>query len=250
MTRHLAAFYQSLTSPTLATVNAVPDTQIVTLGNAIRVPLDIFNLSMVASLYEATTFTQAQVETPSLRALAPLDVNPLNISQPLPLNNNFADFYNSPVKLVGNENLTLSFSGTSTGGQGAYGVVEFTDGPIKPVSGNIFTIKASAAATLSAGTFVNSALTLDVVLPAGSYNVVGLRVESANGVAARLAFIGQTYRPGVLCKASPQQQDDMRYRQGNCGSYGVFDQTQTPSIDVLGDTDTAQVVYLDLIKVK
>ena len=42
--------------------------------------------------------------------------------------------------------------------------------------------------------------------------------------------------------------DPWEFRLGNLGVWGEFKNTTPPSVDVLGVTDTAQVVILDLIK--
>lgn len=248
--RHLAAFYQSVAITALAAINAVPDTQIFTSGTTMRVPPDLPNIGLAAANYFGTSTLQGQIETPSLRALANLDISPLN--PPLVTNGltGFADYYDTPVTLNGNESMTLSLSGTNSGAAGAYGFVEFTDGPIKPVTGEFFTVKATGTAALSAGKFVNTGVTFDTVLPAGTYNVVGLRAEGANLYAARLAFVGATYRPGVLGSIGPGSADYDRFRGGKCGVYGSFDINQPPTVDCLGITDTAQVFYFDLMKTK
>ena len=249
--RHLAAFYSNAAlGGVLTALAAVPDTQIFTSGNILRVSPDVPLLAMAYGAYLATTITQGQIETPSLRALANFDVSPLSLTGPVADSQSFDDLYDAPLTLAGNESMTFSVNGTSTGAQDAYGIVEFTDGAVKPVSGNIFTVRGTGAATLSAGVFVNTPVIFDTVLPAGSYNVVGLRAEGANLVAARIAFVGQTYRPGVLGITASNQSDNLRYRNGASGTFGAFNINQPPTVDCLGITDTAQVFYFDLQKTK
>ena len=122
------------------------------------------------------------------------------------------------------------------------------DGPVKPVTGKVFTVRCTAAASLTTATWVNSALTFQQTLPAGHYQVVGFRAWSANGCAARIFFVGGAWRPGAPMGNTEANDNWEDFRYGNTGVWGEFDNTTPPSVDVMGITDTAQVVLLDLIK--
>ena len=248
MPRHTSAFYQSTALGSLSTINAVPDTQIFSSGANLRVDPTVDMLGSVYSVYLGTTFTQTQIVTPSLRQLAPFDVSENNLTVATTVAPSLLDIYGTPKQLVGNETLTFSQNGAHSGAVAAYGVVDFVDAPIKPVTGNIFTIRATGAAALSAGVYVNTALTLDTVLPAGNYQVVGFRAEGANLIASRIAFVGQVYRPGCPGSPLPGTPDYYQYRAGNLGVWGTFNINQPPTTDCLGITDTTQVFYLDLIQ--
>ena len=87
------------------------------------------------------------------------------------------------------------------------------------------------------------------ILPAGQYQVVGMRVQGTNLVAARLVFQGFPWRPGAPAVNVLGDEDNKYFRMGRMGIWGEFDQTSPPTMDCLGVTDTTQVVYLDLIKV-
>jgi hypothetical protein len=122
------------------------------------------------------------------------------------------------------------------------------DGPVKPVQGKIYTVRATATASLVTASWVNSTLTFQQTLPAGHYQCVGLRAWSANGCAARIFFVGSPWRPGVLMVNSEANNEDFYVRYGNIGVFGEFDNTVPPTIDFMGITDSAEVVMLDLIK--
>lgn len=248
--RHMGAFYQSATITSLVTINAVADQSIFTSGKDLRVPNDLPYLSMAAALHNDAGFTQAQVQSPTLRDLAPFDVSPNKAALVFPSPHTGAYLYDNPLQLTGNEALNFAFAGADAGNIVSYGLVELTDGPVKPVTGEIFTVRATGTAALSAGVWVNTPLTLGTTLPAGKYNLVGLRAEGANLVAARTVLIGQAYRPGVLACTAISDVPYSRYRYGGVGSFGMFDINQPPTIDCLGVTDTTQRFYLDLIAVK
>lgn len=128
------------------------------------------------------------------------------------------------------------------------GFVSFCDGPPKPVQGKIYTVRATAAASLSTATWVNGTLTFGQTLPAGNYQVVGFRSWSANQCAARIFFVGGTWRPGVPAATTEAGLEWEEFRYGNLGVWGTFNNVTPPSVDFMGITDTAQTVLLDLIK--
>jgi len=72
---------------------------------------------------------------------------------------------------------------------------------------------------------------------------------SANGVAARIFFVGYPWRPGVAMVNSEDNNEWGDFRFGQTNVWGQFVNTVPPTIDVLGITDTAQTFFLDLIKV-
>jgi len=66
-------------------------------------------------------------------------------------------------------------------------------------------------------------------------------------VVFRLLFQGSPWRPGgVVVNDEADIGNDLQ-RQGGMGVWGEFDSRTTPQIEILGVTDSAQVVYLDLI---
>lgn len=250
MARHLAAFYENFQIVAPHNINAVPDQQLFTSGKEIRVSPTVQNVCMVAATYLSSNNKAAFLTSPSLRVLAPYDINPFSITAPIAAPQGYTDRYDDPLKLLGNESLTLTIDAAAGAAHDAYGLVEFCDGPVKPASGDVFTVRATGAAVLSAGAWVSTQLALQTVLPAGSYNVLGFKAIGTNLVAARMNFVGQWNRPGVLGVADPTVEDQPRARNGYGGVYGAFDINQPPTVECLGITDTTQEFYLDLVKTK
>ncbi len=75
-----------------------------------------------------------------------------------------------------------------------------------------------------------------------------MRVESSDGIFARLIFIDSARRPGVIVTPDNQVEAGRDFRYGRAGVFGQFDLNQPPSLEVLGGVATSQVVYLDLIR--
>lgn len=251
MKMHLCGFYQSVNSAgALVGLNAIPDVAVYTSGAQIRVPPDIANLLGEAALSAQTGPAYAQIQSPSLRELANQDIEPIASALVFGQQDELQWHGDNPRGLSGNEAITASVQATGGAPAGNYVLAWLGDGAVKPSPGKVFSVRATGVAALAAGTWVNTALTFNSSLPAGSYQVVGLRAEGANLVAARLVFIGGAYRPGVLATPNAQANYFRRFRNGEMGVFGEFDINQPPTMDCLGATDVAQTFVLDLIKSK
>lgn len=247
---HLAAFYQSVDpGGALTQINAVADQAIRTDGKDVVVPSTLTNLVAEAALSDATGPAYGQVQSPSLRQLANQDVQPIVNGVVFGSSPAVQSHFQSPRMLKGNESANFAIEATGGAAAANYGLIWLSNGAMASVNGNIFTVRATATAALAAGTWVNSSLTFDNTLPAGSYNVVGMRAEGANLVAARLALVGQGFRPGVPAVNGTGDREWIYGRMGAIGSFGTFDVNQPPTVDCLGVTDTSQNIVLDLIKI-
>jgi hypothetical protein len=181
--------------------------------------------------------------------LANLDVEP--IVQGLVFGSPPESLYHpeAPNPLVVDEALNFLVQSDPAAAAIHRGLVWLGDGPQAPVVGNFFTVRCTAAATLVTGTWVNANLVFAQSLPAGSYQVVGMRARSANLVAARLVFPEQVARPGVAAVNAIGDLDPFWARYGRMGVFGQFPHTNPPTVDFLGVTDTAEFVILDLLRV-
>jgi len=246
---HLTGWYESVDQAgAAADIAAIADETLYTNGDIIRVPPEISKLVGVGGVTAATTFTSAQLQSPSLRTLANKDVIPFGraatFTAPPPVN----WFGSNPLELMGDESLTFNTNTDHASAIGIYGLIWLSDAAVQPINGEIFTVRCTAGITLAAGTWVNGNLTFTQDLPFGDYAVVGIRAESTNLVAGRLVFPGGRWRPGVPGTNAPGDNDFLPLRAGNSGVLGSFNSNSPPSVDLLGVTDTSETIYLDLIK--
>lgn len=235
-------------------IAAVADQHVRVVGDDIQVP----SLSMVAAIAggvsSTTLLNQMRLSSPSLRErglyqLSPLQVAATNVLPGTP--HRVVDLRDNPLKLVVGEQLNAEAIGTVTT-QEMWAMLCLSDGPIAPIKGDIFTVRATGAATaLTIGAWGNRALTFDEDLPRGRYQIVGMRAESAGLIAARAVMVGGGWRPGVLgCAVVEELQSEM-FRRGNMGVFGEFEDIEPPTIDFLSlSADTLLYVYLDLIQVR
>lgn len=247
MPQHLVAYETSASEAALTALTPVPDGVVAIQGNDIFVPVKMGNVAWAAAMINSAIATlRAQLISPSLRAVVPVDISPIVNGLVFGSVPPFSDYRMAPLPLVEQE--PLDFTVQNGAAVMNRGLVSFTDGPIKPVPGKVYTVRFTTSITMVTATWVNGAITFGTTLPAGNYQVVGLRMWSANGVAARLFFKGSIWRPGVPMLNAEANNDLGRFRFGNNGIFDVFNNVTPPSVDALGVTDTAQVGFLDLVK--
>lgn len=247
--QHLSGWFQDVDQAAAAAdIAAMPDEAVTVAGNFVRVPDALPNLLGAAFVSVCTTFVRARVESPTLRTLANFDILPVNRSAAPELIPDIAWLGPNPQPLTAGEDVSFNTNTDHAAAIEIYGAVWFGDGPVQPINGAIFTVRCTAGITQVDGLWTNGALTFTQDLPVGTYDVVGLRVQAAGLVLARLVFVGLPFRPGVLGAILPEALDVPSARYGRGGLLGTFAQRNPPTLDVVGVTGTAQEVYLDLIK--
>ncbi len=253
MTFHVAAFSEQIAaSGTLQAIAAVPDDQIFTSGDDIRVPLGL--TSLLAAWAIGPGVSRARVVAPSLRAFANLELAPKIITEAIgnadlePM----VSFASDPLSLAVGESINFeSDAGAAAGAGQVFGVILLGDGPVLPQNGLIRTVRLTAAITGTEAVWVSGALTFSEDLPAGQYQVVGARCEADNPGAFRLIFVAGGPRPGSLSGPSDASTDVPGARLGGWGVWGQFDTNQPPTLEIVSQAGagSAQVLYLDIMRV-
>jgi len=243
----LAAFYESTTAAvTLSKIDALADPHIRVSGDDIWVPEALPMLAGYMVL--GSNLTRARLESPTLRTLVPIDVFPLALGTEPGSSPPAVMQPHAPKPIGGGEALNLLVSADAAAK--IVGLVWFTDAAISPVTGEIFTVKATASETLSAYEWTNGALTFTESLPSGRYQVVGMAAKSAGLIAARLVFPGYAWRPGCIGCDGYNEKPLREMRLGRFGVWGEFDHDLPPTVDFLSlSADTSEEVWLDLIKI-
>ncbi|KKN19098.1 hypothetical protein LCGC14_0949260 [marine sediment metagenome] len=247
--QHLVGWFQDVDQAAAAAdIAAISDDTLFAQGDIIRVPEEMSNVMAVACITAAVTFTSAQLQSPSLRQLANMDILPVVRAAVFGSSPALMDLSKNPFALIPNESLTFNTNTDDAAVIEIYGLLWLTDGPAVPVSGEIFTVRATAAIVLAGGAWINGNLTFSQDLPFGDYDVVGMRAESANLLCARLVFPGKPWRPGVPGANVPGDIDHPLFRMGAGGIMGSFNTNNPPTVDMIGISDSAENVLLDLIK--
>lgn len=240
-------YYESQDSAVLVNIAAIADPHVTVTGDNIYVPGE---LPFLAGFYfHGVNFTQGQIASPTLRRLANIDVEPADLAAEPGSPPAMHDLFSTPKGLTAGEAVTALMAEDAAGASAVQATVWFSSGPIAPATGEIFTVRATSATTLVANAWTNGALTFSQTLPVGTYDVVGMRAQSAGMKAARLVFTGYSWRPGCLGCDADGDLDAPAFRNGRAGIWGSFAHTTPPTVDFLSiSADAAEVVHLDLIK--
>jgi len=238
-------------------LTAVPDAHVTTSGDDIRVP-SLNQLIAAAAGIETAVESFARLTAPSLRQRGLIQIEPYNSGAAAAVEPNSPhrvyDLRRNPLVLVPGENLNAETDSNPVAAQIQWCVIWLADGPVEPVRGAIFTVRATSAQLLIVSAWTNGILTFVEDLPRGSYQVVGMRARSAGLVAARLVFVGQGaagWRPGVLGTDAQDDLEHPMFRYGQLGVFGEFEDIEPPTVDFLSvSADAAEDVYLDLIQTR
>jgi len=236
------------TGGSLTLTAALADPHVRVVGDDIIVP----DLNQIVGLYGVGEYiTQMQILSPSLRRIFNPDIEPLD-RDPEPLSPPaFHDYSQNPLPLVKSEALNCKLAEDGTGAQWLTALAWLADGKLTPVTGEIFTVRATGSTTLTKYAWTNGALTFTQTLPAGRYQLVGARCQSAGLIAFRFVFPGYAWRPGAIGFDADKDLEPACFRLGRLGVWGEFDHDAPPTVDWLSrSTDTSEVLHLDLIKVR
>lgn len=249
------AWYQSV-DPAGVTVqlNAVSDQSVRVSGADIYCP-PLASCIALAGGAESTVAPYMRFASPSQRRKTSTYITPLNTAAAAAVEpgspHAVADYRFNPIELVPGEQLNMELNSNPAAAQIQWGIAWLASGPVEAPKGAMFSVRGTAAATLVAGSWSNTGITLTEDLPRGRYQVVGMSAISAGLIAARLVFIGGIYRPGVMGADLVADIGSDLFRRGNMGIFGEFEDTDQPSVDFLSiSADTAEEIVLDLIQVR
>jgi hypothetical protein len=247
MPQHLVAYSESQDSATLTNIAALADPSVRVSGDDILVPRGFANLA--GYYFLGPSFQQGQIVSPSIRRTYPIDVEPADVAAEPSSPSALIWHGSSPIALDETEALNTLMAEDNAGASRVTALIWFSDGPLAPVDGEFFSIRATNTSTLTANAWTNGALTFTSTLPAGRYEIVGARGVSAGMQAFRFVIVGQSHRPGAIGYDADGDLDSTYFRRGGSGVWGEFDHDAPPTVDFLSNSaDTSQVCHLDLRK--
>jgi len=195
------------------------------------------------------TAQRLQLRSPTLLQVFNNDIVPVRRSalatNILP---NWSDLSANPLKLKNSEQLSAYAIQGAVGAEREYIGVLLADGPVRPVTGQIFTARFTGTTTLVADSWTTCVMTAEQNLQVGTYTVVGARCKTATGVFFRVGTQGYAWRPGGVVGSDDMFPDPRQFRYGELGVWFTFKNTQTIALDVLATAgDTAETLELDVI---
>lgn len=191
-----------------------------------------------------------QLNSASIRDFTPFDMMPVNVGTAIESPVREVWLNNNPIPLNTNEELDVFVTNSASTSEQTTVAVVFADGPTTPYSGRFFSVHFSNTVTLTAHAFTAFTPTLDNGIPSGTFAVVGMRVNSATGLFARLIPRGGApYRPGTTMVQAYDQGSNMNDRYGAMGQWLQFTNTTLPQIECFAlSADTAVDGFLDLVQ--
>jgi len=252
----LAAWIQSVNPGSAYVQLAAPADPILTVNSPKILCPPLNQVVMLAGGGETLVAPRVRLVSPSLLTLDRFQISPLNTAAAASVLPNtptrYADLKDNPLQLVVGEQMTMELFSGPAAPQIQWGLLWLADGAIKPVTGKIYTVRATATIAATSITWTNGAIVFDDALPRGRYQIVGFRGQSATMIAARLVIPGTFWRPGCIGAVDATYVDtDNAFRYGNFGVYGEFEDTAQPTVDILcAAADAAEVFFLDLIQIR
>lgn len=248
MSFHLAAFQSSVAASTLEQVNALQD-QILTIAN------NRFLLQRDWSIPFAAAFSadlqRVRFNQPNLRAITLPWIRPINPSADTPTDPAVADYRQRPFSVRAGESLSVEAFQDNVGAQDVCVLIGLQDQMIPAPSRDIYTLRGTGTTTVTAQAWSDVTITWDDNLEGGYYSIVGGTGFSSTGIAFRVIGQGQVFRPGGLLVGDAGERTHPMFRNGGLGTWLEFEADAMPNIQVLCDAaDTAQEIYLDLVKIR
>ena len=195
---------------------------------------------------------QAYLDSPSLRALTRQEIPKLDDFSTTPAVDILDMFPDNPIPLVSGESLNAYLENDAVCALGRAIVAAWlADGPLRPVTGDIRTIRATSTVTGTLGVWGSGPIALAYDLPVGRYQLVGARcLAGATSQVFRFIFVEGRWRPGGVSVRVITDPGLPIFRHGRLGVWGEFTHRQLPRLEVLNvETVANPTLYLDVIKV-
>jgi len=205
-----------------------------------------------------TTITRIRLSAPKVKPIARpvLSIIDQGTAPGDPLH--IFDYWREPLNLNKTEEIQMLRSKTSAVAERDHVVLAAGDGNYNAAPGEMYVARFTTSFTPTVNAWSVGNLTADDTLAVGRYSIIGMRVNDATGVAARLIFPGAPIvgglpqiRPGVICRTGPGQTDYYPHRYGGQGELGQFESFALPVLEIMdaGPTANPEVLF-DIVPVR
>jgi len=239
-----------------ATVATVAETDIAALADGVLtiqnghfIPPRSMNLLYIA--YCALLVTKARISTPTLNAVTSPYIRDVSLAVDFGNPQIVDDLSADPIMLNALEEIAiLAVNSAATSGL-SLSILGLDYGRQPQPAGNVYTIRGTATATLVINAWTQlGTITWQNSLPTGVYAVIGAEAFSAGGKAYRMTIENQVPRPGGLSTILETNRTHPLFRMGNLGEWGRFHSYLMPTFEMISaSADTAEVVYMDIVRV-
>lgn len=248
---NLVACYASVAqNAALTNLTPVTDSLVTVQNGRFIFPMEVEIGALNAMIVDGS---RARINTPQFRSIALPEIYPVKITAEQGVNPVMVGPMWGSLKIPKTDEFGIDVSRAGAGAGDCFAGIWYGMRRIEPARGPIITMRTTATIVLTVGTWVAGNLTFDQSLPYGVYEVVGMQATCGDAMYARLAFPGDVqYRPGVpAVEAYGSYVNPQMFRYGAFGSFGRFNSTAQPLVEVLGHTAGSEAgeYLLDIIKV-
>lgn len=205
---------------------------------------------LIAILTQGAHLQRLQLRSPSLTqgGLLP-DFQPTRKStMTANILNNLIAMLDTPMSFPATESLQPWITQSNAGSEQEYIGLLMCDAVPAPVKKPFHTVRFTGTTTLVANALTQAFLTSEQALPAGHYDCIGARMQTASGVFFRLGIGSWPVRPGGLCVLADDSRDPDFQRYGNSGVWFSFLNTDQIVAEVMATAgDTAQTLEMDVV---
>lgn len=249
---HLAAFRGAKTDSTAnENVPALIDNALTTSANNRYIAGG--TVRIYAAMAANDTISRCRITAPSLRQEGLPEIFPVSVTATQPTQPLIACWDLMGPAIQANEEFGVEMSNGASTVDFGQAWLALRD-RVQPIpAGKRMRIVGVSTQTLIASAWTLGGITLDQVLPYGTYAVIGMACVCVSAFAARLVFPqGGMWRPG--CPVSPTVGGvdvNQFFLAGNLGEWGRFPSIAQPQLELAGSTAGAQTatVILDLVQV-
>lgn len=243
---HLAAFSSSQIGAANQQMAALSD-DILNIQNSNFLAQQDLQLLFAAAM--SVSISRVRLNSPTMRQVAPKYIRPL-IAAVIPGTNPNVDLeLTHPFVLKGLEEITCEFTHTNAMAERGTAIIGVADRVMPAPTGPVYPLRVTSTTAAVANVWSTIALTFEQALPAGNYAVVGGELQSTNGIAFRLIFDVQPFRPGYLMHSAITQRNAFETYEWPFGVWGNFRTTNLPRCQVLcNGADAAFEGYLHCVR--
>lgn len=231
MSFHLAAFTGPNGMGVFSALPPIRDPSLYSRSDGIVLPN---SMDVVCAFVKGGNVSAARITSPTLRAVSPIEIRPISATTTIPTNPNVRFLGYGAARLSDEEPAILQAMGPIQ--DSASGLLWLSD-RFEPIpTGDQYWVRLTSSTSVwTSGMWTPIDVTMADPLAAGSYAVVGMQYYSPFGLAARLTFDCQYWRPGTLAIQAVSNRTFPQSYDGSFGVWGTFRTSSLPRVEVLID---------------
>lgn len=246
---HLTGFFGSVAaSQTDLALTPFSDGYLSQGASGLLLPAD---MSISRSYGSGLGLTQYLLDVPSMRVITQPRYGTVNKATFAVDDAPILDFDVYGPTVMRSEGFNYRVTTDATAGPNPTHVFAWITQGLRPCQrGRSTTIRATATITAVAGAWATGNLTLAQDLPSGTYEIIGCAAFGTGLQAVRFRMPGAGYAPGVLAEQAPGEFLLNNQRWGRMGSFGSFQNSLVPTIDITGTAGAIAVtLFIDIVKI-